>query len=357
MQKLLHVLSGLEVGGKERVVLDLATRARRAGLDHRLGLFDTPFRDRDVDLDPGEVPVTFLPRGPGLDWRFAGALARWIAREGFEVVHAHNDTALFYAAAAGWRLRRRRPRIVATFHTRPGHATRGARWLSHWASRRVDAVTAVSEDLAHYLESTGWTGRCQTLWNGVDLASFTPEGPADDPVDGRARIAHIGRFDPIKRHVDLLQAFRSIEAVVPGASLTLVGEGPLRAEIERASAGSPGVRFEPRVHDVAAFLRGIDVLVLCSDMEAAPCVLLEAMACGRAIVATDVGGVRELLTTDDGPCGRLVPPRDPVALAAALGELLRSPEHRADLGRRARRRALDFSAEAAWNRHLELWTG
>lgn len=359
MQRLLHVLSGLEVGGKERVVLDLATRARRAGLDHRLGLFDTPFRDPEIDLDPGDVPVTFLPRGPGLDWRFTGALARHVASEGIEVLHAHNDTALFYCAAAGWRLGRRRPRIVATFHTRPWHDTRGARWLAHWASRRVDAVTAVSSDLARFLESAGWTRRCETLWNGVDVERFTPQGPvaAPDGPDDHPRVAHIGRLDPIKRHVDLLEAFRGVQRAVPGASLTLVGDGPLRPEIERACAGTPGVRLVPRVHDVAAFLRGIDVLVLCSEMEAAPCVVLEALACGRPVVATDVGGVRELLSAADGPCGLLVPARDPVALAAVLVELLESPGRRDDLGRRGRRRALDFSADAAWKRYLELWRG
>jgi glycosyltransferase involved in cell wall biosynthesis len=358
--RLLHVLGGLEVGGKERVVLELAERARAQGWDHRLLLFDTPFRDATRDFDPRDVPHAFLPRGPGLDWRFARALARHARALGSEVLHAHNDTALAYVAMASFLLGRRRPRLVATFHARPLHATARARRLTGLASRRMDAITAVSDDLTSFLLDSGWSVRCQTLWNGISLERFAPAG---DDGGWRARLGlaadellvlHVGRQDPLKRQEDLIEAARRLG---PRARFLLVGEGPDGERLRSLAAGVPHVTLVGRVHDVAALLCAADLFVLCSASEAAPRVLLEAMATGRAIVATDVGGCRRMLTEESGePSGVLVPPRDPEALVQALGHLLGDPARRQDLGARARARARDFSDEDEWRGYVALWS-
>ncbi|HEX6883975.1 MAG TPA: glycosyltransferase [Planctomycetota bacterium] len=360
-RRLLHLLSGLEVGGKERVVLDLALRARARGLDHRLLLFDTPFRDAARDFDPGEVPWELLPRGPGLDLAFARALARRVGELEPDVLHAHNDTAVVYAALAGLRLGRRSPRLVATFHSRPPHATRGARWLTRLAATRMDAVTAVAEDLARFLRQDGWVGRCATLWNGVSLARFTPEGDEDGwrerlgVAAGGALVLHVARLDPVKRQEDLLAAARRLG---PRASFVLVGSGPLGERLRSMAADLENVRFVERVEDVAPLLRAADVFVLCSDSEGAPRVLLEALACGKPIVASDVGGCRGLLTGSDGElCGRLVPARRPGELAEAIGELLGDRELRERLGTRARARAAEFSDEREWAGYVGVWGG
>jgi len=360
-RRLLHLLSGLEVGGKERVVLDLARRARTAGHDQRLVLFDTPFRDATRDFDPGEVPWTFLPRGPGLDLGFARRLAREVRTLGCEVLHAHNDTALVYAALAGLALGRARPRTVATFHSRPAHATRAARWLTRLGSWRMDGISAVADELAQYLTGAGWVGRCKTVWNGISLARFTPEG---DDGGWRARLAvppggalvlHVGRLDPLKRQEDLLAAARLLG---PRARFVLVGSGPREAALRQTAADLEHVTFVAHVRDVAELLRAADVFVLCSASEGAPRVLLEAMACGRAIVATDVGGCRSLLEGAGAePCGLVVPPAEPGELARAIDALLEARERRAELGRRARERAGEFSEEREWAGYLGLWGG
>lgn len=362
--KLLHVLSGLEVGGKERVVLDLATRARAVGWDHRLCLFDTPFRDETRDFVPLDVPCAFLPRGPGLDWRFARALARHARELGSEVLHAHNDTALVYVALAGLCLGRSRPRLVASFHTRPGHATRGARWLTRLASTRLAGITAVSDDLTRFLQATGWVGRCATLWNGIALERFTPEGDDGGWRErlGVARegalVVHIGRQDPVKRQQDLIEAARLLARRTGAFRVALVGSGPEGERLRRSAEGLESVAFLARVHDVAALLRAADVFVLCSETEAAPRVLLEAMACGRAIVASDVGGCRSMLTAASGElCGLLVPARAPETLAGALAALLDDPVRRRSLGTLARARAAAFSDEDEWRGYVSLWRG
>lgn len=360
--RIVHVLSGLEVGGKERVALRLATAARAGGMDARLLLFDSDHRGEPLDLDPGELPTRFLQRGPGLDLRFAWRLSCWLQREGIEIVHAHNDTAIFYACVAARLLGRRGPAVCATMHVRPGHDTRAGRRLTGWAARRADQLTAVSEGLARFLVESGWLPRCEVVDNGVDLEEFTPRGRRDgwrarlSVPDGALLVAHVGRFDPVKRQEDLLEVARRTRRDEPRLVYVLVGQGPTRDALRESSRDLDTVRFVPRVVDVAAFLREVDLFVLCSDEEGAPLALLEAMASARPIVATAVGGIPRLLEDGGaGTCGRLVPARAPQRLADELLALARDPGARSELGLRARRRAEAFSVEREWARWSQLY--
>ncbi len=361
MHRLVHFLSGLEVGGKERVALRLAARGRQEGLDHRLLLFDSPYRDSDLDFDPGDVPTDFLPRGPGMDWRFARRVARFLGAHDIEILHAHNDSALVYGALAARLVKRRRPAVVATFHTRPSHVTWLARLLSRWASKRVGRVVAVSEDLGEFLVSTRWIHGYTTVWNGVDADAFHPEGERGhwrrelDVPEGALLVGHVGRFDPVKRHVDLIKAARALKDHDPPLVFVLVGQGPVLEDMQAEARDCGHVRFVPRVEDVVSLLRDLDVFVLCSEHEAAPCVVLEAMACGRAVIATAVGGVPHILNPGDTPSGRLLPPCRPDLLAGAISELARDPERRRHLGAMARQRVEVFSAHREWEHCEEIY--
>lgn len=359
-RRIVHLLSSLEVGGKERVALQLAHRARAEGWDVDLELFDAPYRGEPVDLDPGSLPTHFVPRRAGLDLRLLLALARrW--RRGVDLVHAHNDTAVFYAGMAA-RLLRRGPAVCATFHTKPVHDTPRARSWTRRAARRAQTITAVSDELAATIVRDGWADRCETVWNGVDLDAFAPEGPTGGwrerlSVPPRAiLVAQVARLDPVKRHVDLLRAARSLSSADLPVVFALVGEGPLRADLSRQAQDLASVRFVPRVVDMAAFLREVDVLVLCSDHEATPRAVLEAMACARPVLATDVGALREILTCDTGLlAGVLVPARSPEHLAEAVRALAIDPDRRARLGALARARASAFSAEREWSAWSALY--
>ncbi|MCW8087741.1 glycosyltransferase [Sabulicella glaciei] len=362
MTAVAHLLSGLTIGGKERAALRLARRGLREGQDHALVLFDQPFRGPETDFDPGEVPTHFLPRGGGLDLRFAWRLARLLRRMGAGAIHAHNDTALFYAALASRLLLRRPPRVVATFHTWPSHPTSHARRLNRLASR-VAEVAAVSDELSERLRVAGWLGPCSTIWNGVDQGEFFPApappswrremGIGDDAI----LVGHVARLDPIKRHADLLEAAATLARTAPRVVFLLVGQGPLAEQVRRDAAGLGNIRFLSQAADMAALMRGLDLITLCSAHEAAPLVLLEGMACGVPVVATHVGGIPHMVGTGGDAAGLLVPPFDPSSLAAAIGRLAAHAEERAHFSAAAARRAAAFSFEAEWSAYDRLYRG
>jgi len=157
--------------------------------------------------------------------------------------------------------------------------------------------------------------------------------PAGVPVAGT-----VGRLDPVKDHATLLAGFRRVLETVPEARLVIVGEGEMRPQVEAFVAlyGLQGrvVLLGERL-DVAALLPGLDVFVLSSFNEGLSLALLEAMACARPVVVTDVGAAAGVV--GDGRAGLVVPPKDPEALAAAVARLLQDREAAGRLGSTGRR--------------------
>lgn len=357
----LHLLSGLEIGGKERVALNLARRGRRDGHDHRLLLFDTPFRSTDVDLDPRDIPWHFAPRRSGIDLTLASRVLTYARQNGMRVIHAHNDSAIFYGALAAF-LSRRSVKLIGTFHTWPSHDTASARIVTRLAAKAAHAVTSVSAELRTRLLDGGWLDTCVTLPNGVDLAEFS--GP-DRGAGWRQRlrlddnailVAHVGRLDPIKRQEDLIAAAREIASARSDIAFALLGRGPYRQALEHRARGLANLHFIEQTGDVPGFLRAADIFVLCSDHEASPLALLEAMAAGRAIVATEIGGIPDMVTDPrSGPSAILIPPRRPDLLAAAIRDLAADPSRRAALGEAALRRVEEFSLDRQWERYRRLY--
>jgi glycosyltransferase involved in cell wall biosynthesis len=163
----------------------------------------------------------------------------------------------------------------------------------------------------------------------------------------------------VKRQRDLLEAARALAERSPPIHVAFVGLGPELEAFEAEVRGERGISVIPRVHDMAAFYREIDLFVLCSIEEAAPLVLLEAMACARASVTTDAGSMVEILAAHGPvPCGRIVPQRQPEALARAIGELAADEHARRELGLRARARAVsEYSEEREWADYVRLYRG
>jgi glycosyltransferase involved in cell wall biosynthesis len=191
--------------------------------------------------------------------------------------------------------------------------------------------------------------------NGVDLSRFPPF--ALDRTAARAAlglpparrlVAQVGRLAPQKDYPTYLRAATNLAMRYVDVDFLVIGDGPDGESLRRLAAElgiAERVHWLGLRHDVPAVLAGVDVLVLASRYEGLPNVVIEAMAAGAAVVATDVGGCRELVTPERE--GILVSPGRPDAIADAVGSLLGSEERRAAMVRAARVRVeRDFSVDA-----------
>lgn len=298
-----------------------------------------------------EPPVPYA----AFPFRLAGsvrALAQ-LRRGGFdpEVVHAH----VFLAGLPSLALSRRAgAALVVSEHwsrLRRGELSILARRTARSVYRRADLVCPASRDLARFIGGLGVGTAIRTVPNSVDTDLFSPSARPRHP--GAPRLLTVGGLVPVKGHRLLLEAFERLRFDHGDARLDLVGDGPLRGALER-HAGERGLAAAVTFHGqapperVAQMMREADVFVIASEFESAPHVLLEAMASGLPSVATDVGGVSEIV--DEGS-GVLVRPGDPVALAGALNSVLvrRSSFHPQRLAARARERYGRQAVASAWS--------
>jgi glycosyltransferase involved in cell wall biosynthesis len=203
--------------------------------------------------------------------------------------------------------------------------------MSAWALPRAARVVAVSRPLADEVVALGVDrDRVRVVMNGVDGDLFKPGARAaarkELGLPAGPLAVYVGNLKPEKGVLDLGRAWANVLAKVPDATLLFVGDGPLKGELESmTNQHGERVRLIGRqpLERVPLYMAAADILVLPSHSEGTPNVVLEALASGRRVVATSVGGIPDLIT--DGKLGALVPSKDPDALAAALATALREP--------------------------------
>lgn len=262
--------------------------------------------------------------------------------------------------------------VVVVWKHNTGHISRSA--LEIVSERALDPFTdryfAVAEGQVPYLTGElGWPERkIRVIHNGVDPAAFpySPERRRDPALAAELGIAEsdvvvgiLAVFRPEKDHGTFLRAARSVADRMPSARFLLAGDGPGREELEaltRELGLEDRVIFAGLRSDIAEILGLLDVVVLSSfTIECFPYAILEAMAMGVPAVCTAVGGLPEMI--EDRITGRLVPPRDPEALADGIVDVLSDPEQARAMGRAARARLQEnFTLErsaAATERAIE----
>lgn len=341
--RITHFVENMERGGLERAVIDLIAAQREAGHECRLVcLFDRGILADE--LSASGVSVEICDKRTGADFR-ALRRARDLLRGG-GVLHTHNAAAHYHAvlASAGLPLQR----VVNTRHGMGESNPRSRReWLYRRSMARTDYAVAVCETARRHLQNNGVSPRSALLSipNGIRTEGFRAAG---DAARARLReqlalapesrvIGTVGRLEPVKDQANLIRAFRQVRLSVPEAVLLLVGDGALRSELESVAAAegvAGATRFLGDRSDVPQLLQGLDLFALSSVSEGYSIALLEACAAQLPIVATDVGGNREIVR--DRSNGLLVPARDADALAAALTELLSSPAYAVELGQAGR---------------------
>jgi phosphatidylinositol alpha-mannosyltransferase len=306
------------------------------------GTVDDP--DVVVAGRPVAVPYQGTVAPICLSMRSARVVGRAMAGFRPDVVHAHEPL----SPSTGMLATLRSPApVVGTFHAhteRSALLTAAAPFLRPvWS--RVRVKIAVSEAAAAFV-GRRFRGDVRVIPNGCDVDRFASAPPVQDAPDGR-RIMWVGRLDPQKGFGVALRAFERLLADHPDAALIVAGDGRDRALVERLAAGT-----RPRVHllgsvlhgDLPGYLAAADVFVAPAlGQESFGIVLVEAMAAGLPVVATDIAGYREVVRHDQE--GLLVPPEDPAALADSLGRVLSDQSLAARLGEAGRRRAQRYRWE------------
>jgi len=334
--KVMQVIGQMEVGGIEKLAATIAERCSRDRFCVSVCALggDGPLRQ---ELEKGGVASFCLGKRPGLDWRIVLRLSRLLRREKISVLHTHHVGALIYGVPAAVL-----SGVKGIIHTEHSHDALDdnprLRVLLRLLARRASTVVCVADEVASYLEGVVGVprGKLQVLRNGVDTELFRP-GLADEPLWSGPVVGTVGRLDPLKDHLTLLRAFRLLVERVPNIKLVIVGDGPLRGELEAASRGlgiGDKVAFLGRRSDIARLLRGMHVFVLSSVKEGLPLALLEAMASGIPVVATNVGGVPQVV--QDGHTGILCPPGEPFELAQSINQLILDEELRRRVAANAR---------------------
>lgn len=345
----LQLVTELNVGGAERVVASLSTQLSKRGYNVMVACLFDAGKVADEMIAAG-VPVVNLGMRGKSDFRVLYRLFRLLRNEGIHILHSH----LFHADLLASILGRiaNIPIIIATRHSADIYGKR-REWVNSWARCLCDAVVAVSREVrdAELQWSRIRPSQVVVIPNGVEIQAYTGIDqtkvatlldelniPPNVPVLGT-----IASFKEYKGHTYLIDATVRILEEFPDLKVLLVGDGPLRTQLEKeveALSLTHSIIFTGIRHDVREVLSFLDLFVLPSSSEGLPMAILEAMAAGRPVVATRVGGVPEAVV--DGVTGFLVPPRDPAALAEAIACLLRDHDLRRVMAQAARERVAQY---------------
>lgn len=364
--KITHVVENLERGGLERVVVDLATMQHQAGHDCKVVcLFGAGALA--PELRRQGIPVHACGKGAGMDVRALLRLRSLLRTRRDGVVHTHNATVHYHAALALFGLA---PcRLLNTRHGM-GAEDRSSRRerLYRLSMPLTDGVAAVCEAARDRFQSHGLRppGGIEVVRNGIRVERFKPSSPALREqlvaelgfARGTRLIGTVGRLNVVKDQANLIQALARLQEQ-GDVALVLVGDGPLRSELERCAreAGvATRVRFLGDRDDVHRLLPGLDLFALPSRSEGYSIALLEAAASALPIVATDVGGNAEIVR--HGVTGELAPPGDTEALASALSRVLADEAAAERMRIAARDWALrEASLQSMARRYMDFYEG
>jgi len=322
------------------------------------GLAD--FRELPIKVTP--LPMTRSPHPRDV---FDGlTIRRYIKANGaFDVIHGHSSKGGALARLSGIGLPGVRVYTPHALFTMNPELKPLPRWvfarIEQFLDRLSDGIILVSEDEYRHALEVGLSKRkLFVVPNGIDLsvtqtASLPPQDR--DLSQTAVRIGCVARFVPQKALDHLLNAFALVATKFPGASLVMVGNGPLEADLH-ATAERLGIQQRvswPGPVDGAEAMKGFDIFALTSRYESFPYVLLEAMAAAIPVVMTQVGGAGSMIV--DGVNGRVVPVARPDLVAQALTTLLENPELRRRMGEESRKRVSEFSLERTLDKTLDVY--
>lgn len=377
--KILHIITSLRTGGAERLVAELAQRHQANGDEVEVLLFDgtrTPLFD---ELENSGIPIHALGKGFAemSNPRLLPALKRFLRKHPFDIVHTHNTSCQLLAAMVPGITR------VTTEHN-ASNRRRSWPWfkpIDRWMYGRYCRIACVGEETRRTLSA--WLNRPEldkkmtVIPNGIDLQRIMNASPAEELCAGPStgsgtgkaidsgsgtavssgtgpyKILMVSAFRPEKDQQTLI---RAIQQLPEEYQLFLAG-GAETPENQKIMDDCKTLAMSPRVHflgvrpDVPNLLAAADAVVLSSKHEGMSLSVLEGMASGKPMIASDVEGMRDLV----GGAGLLFPQGDAETLATLIHEVCENPEKAKEIGRKCRERAMQYDIAETAKRYHALY--
>jgi glycosyltransferase involved in cell wall biosynthesis len=347
--KVLHIIPDLGSGGAERLVVDLVKFTDKSKFDVRVcvlyGKKGTPLEEELEDL---EIKTYYLGKKLGPDIRILWRLYRLLNRLTPDVIHTHRYVVRYSLIPA---IICRIPRMIHTVHNQPEFEVEAIGKLVHKIAYRQGLVpVCISRTVQEEMVPIYGDIKYHLIYNGIDTCRF--EGVEEDVIQSLKEemgianqfiVLHIGRFTEQKNHKMLIESFKIVNDNYPQSVLLLVGDGELLAEAKQMVNTlelSSKVYFLGLRTDIPEIINMADVFVLTSKWEGFGLVNIEAMAAGKPIVATEVGGVPELV--DDGKTGFLVKSGHTDGLAEKILNIIQNSELQKTFSKNASIRAKMF---------------
>lgn len=346
--RVLQVVPNFAVGGAERCVVQLMCALDPSRFDvAAVSLYGRQNTELEAILAAHWFPVTFLQKKRGLDLAILGRVVQAVRLFRPHVIHTHLQAFNYTLPVI---LRREVPAVVHTVHS---VAERERRRLGKWMPKllftRVVTPVAIATEVQTSIRRVLGVDSF-LIPNGIPLSEYC--SPRMTRQEWRQRegfrtddviFVCVARFDRVKNHEMLINAFELVSRYGPKSHLVLVGDGELRSRLE---GQVEALNLREHVHflgvrkDIPTILNASDVYAFASDQEGSPLSVMEAMAAGLPIVGTSVGGVPEMVP--EGRAGILTEPHDPESLATSLTFMYQNEEQRAVMGRSAAENAARF---------------
>ncbi|WP_243361540.1 glycosyltransferase [Fundidesulfovibrio terrae] len=356
-KRILQVVYSLGVGGSEMVARDIALGLTQLGWENAVCALEQDGALRH-ELENAHIK-TFVSGRTGGVWKTMLEVFRIIRTVKPDIVHTHHLYELFYAwpgaVVSG-------AKIIHTEHERFSLEPIHKRVMLRVLAALCSMVTVVNEDVENFLLTKVRIPkkRIALIRNGVDVKRISNAEEvreslgldADKPVVGI-----VARLESEKDHHMLLRAFALVVAAVPDAQLLVIGEGSLRRGLESLAESlgiQDNVHFLGVRRDIPELMKSLDVAVLSSKAEGLPLCILEAMAAGKPVVATRVGGIPDVVR--DGHTGLLVQPGSETDMARAIITLLTDDSLRERYGLEGQQTVTkDYNASRALDRYIGLY--
>lgn len=350
--KVAIVLPYFGSGGAENMVSRLASNLDMDKVDAEvIAVYGDP-QDNRLERDVLEhgVPILFMHKGLGFSFKAMLDVYKELNRFSPDVVHTHLSGCIYSSL---WVLVHTK-KMLHTIHNMPmyefGKAKRTVMSILYRMGKAIPV--AISDEIRHLIcKSYKTKYPAELVYNPVDYKRFSQVEKVSH--EGFV-IVNVGRLEPQKNHKMLVDAFESIHMQMPDARLIILGDGPLKTDLQQyinLKGLGQSIELKGKVDNVEKYLAEADVFALSSDYEGLPLSVLEAMSAGLPIVSTDVGGVKDIVTNN----GVLVEKQNLVAFAEAVIEIGKNKKTRETYAMNSSRNAAEFDSTIIASKYEKLY--